>query len=100
MILPVRLFKGWILMTELTTTKMSSKGQVVIPEDIRKRLGLEAGSQFIVVADKDAVILKTISPPSMAEFDELIRKARRQARKASVMQSDIDKAIAAVPGRR
>ena len=87
-------------MAELATTKMSSKGQVVIPEDIRKRLGLEAGSQFIVVAGKDAVILKTISPPSMAEFDELIRKARRQARKASVMQSDIDKAIAAVPGSR
>jgi AbrB family looped-hinge helix DNA binding protein len=87
-------------MAELATIKMSSKGQVVIPEDIRKRLGLEAGSQFIVVAGKDAVILKTISPPSMAEFDELIRKARRQVRKASVTQSDIDKAIAAVRGRR
>jgi AbrB family looped-hinge helix DNA binding protein len=87
-------------MAELATIKMSSKGQVVIPEDIRKRLGLEAGSQFIVVAGKDAVILKTISPPSMAEFDELIRKARRQTRKASVTQSDIDKAIAAVRGRR
>ena len=53
-----------------------------------------------IVAGKDAVILKTISPPSMAEFDELIRKARRQARKASVTQSDIDKAIAAVRDRR
>ena len=87
-------------MAELATTKMSSKGQVVIPEDIRKRLGLKAGSQFIVVAGKDAVILKTISPPSMAEFDELIRKARRQARKASVTQSDINKAITTVRGRR
>jgi len=87
-------------MAELATTKMSSKGQVVIPEDIRKRLGLEAGSQFIVVAGKDAVILKTISPPSIAEFDELIRKARRQARKASVTPSDIDKAIAAIRSRR
>ena len=60
-------------MAELATTKMSSKGQVVIPEDIRKRLGLEAGSQFVVIAGKDAVILKTISPPSMDEFDELIQ---------------------------
>ena len=87
-------------MTELATTKMSSKGQVVIPEDIRKRLGLEAGSQFVVVAGKDAVILKTISPPSMDEFDGLIREARRQARKASMKQSDIKEAIAEVRGRR
>ena len=87
-------------MTELATTRMSSKGQVVIPEDIRKRLGLEAGSQFVVVAGKDAVILKTISPPSMDEFDGLIREARRQARKAGMKQSDIKEAIAEVRGRR
>ena len=87
-------------MAELATTKMSSKGQVVIPERIRKRLGLEAGSQFIVVAGKDAVILKTISPPSLDEFDELIRKARRQARKAGMQRSDIKKAITEVRGRR
>jgi AbrB family looped-hinge helix DNA binding protein len=87
-------------MTEIATTRMSSKGQVVIPEDIRKRLGLEAGSQFIVVAGKDAVILKTISPPSMDEFDELIRKARRQARKAGMKRSDIKKTVAEVRGHR
>jgi len=87
-------------MTEIATTRMSSKGQVVIPEDIRKRLGLEAGSQFIVVAGRDAVILKTISPPSMDEFDELVRKARRQARKAGMKRSDIKKAVAEVRGRR
>jgi len=79
---------------------MSSKGQVVIPEEIRKRLGLEAGSQFVVVAGKDAIILKTISPPSMDEFDTLIREARRQARKTSIKQSDINKTIAEVRGRR
>ena len=87
-------------MTELATTKMSSKGQVVIPEDIRKRLRLEAGSQFVVVAGKDAVILKTISPPSMAEFDDLLREARQQARKAGMKLSDIEDAIAEVRRRR
>lgn len=68
-------------MSELATTKMSSKGQVVIPEDIRKRLGLEAGSQFVVVAGKDAIILKTISPLSIDKFDELIKTARRKRAK-------------------
>ncbi|MET0064243.1 MAG: AbrB/MazE/SpoVT family DNA-binding domain-containing protein [Candidatus Thiodiazotropha endolucinida] len=87
-------------MAEIATTRMSSKGQVVIPEEIRKRLGLEAGSQFVVVAGKDAVILKTISPPSMDEFDSLIRKARKQARKAGMKRSDINKTIAEVRGNR
>ena len=87
-------------MAGIATTKMSSKGQVVIPGDIRKRLGLKAGSQFIVVAGKGAVILKTISPPSMDEFDELVQKARRQARKAGIKQSDIKEAVAEVRGHR
>ena len=87
-------------MAELATTRMSSKGQVVIPESIRKRLGLEAGSQFVVVAGKDAVILKTIAPPSLDEFDTLIRKARRQAREAGMKRSDIKKAVAEARGRR
>jgi len=86
-------------MTKFATTRMSSKGQVVIPEDIRKRLKLEAGSQFIVVAGKDAVILKTISPPSMDEFESMIRTARQQAIEAGMKRSDINKAIAEVRDR-
>ena len=72
---------------------MSSKGQVVIPEGIRKRLGLKAGAQFVVVGDKDVVILKAISPPSMEDFDTLISEARRQAKKAGMKQSDITNAL-------
>ena len=81
-------------MPEWTTTKMSSRGQVVIPEEVRKRLGLKPGAQFVVVGQKDTVILKVISPPSMQEFDGLIREARRKARLASLKRSDIAAAIA------
>jgi AbrB family looped-hinge helix DNA binding protein len=87
-------------MVNLATTKMSSKGQVVIPEDIRKRLKLKAGSQFVVVGEDDMVILKAISPPSMEEFDALIAEARRQARQAGLKQSDVAAAIAKVRGRK
>ena len=83
-------------MTALATTKMSSKGQVVIPEDIRKRLGFKAGAQFVVVGEKDVVILKAISPPSMEQFDTLIAEARKQARQANMKRSDIADAIAKV----
>ena len=87
-------------MSSLATTKMSSKGQVVIPEDIRKRLNLKTGSQFVVVGDKDVVILKSISPPSLEGFNALITKARKQAKKAGMKRSDIKTAIAKVRGKR
>jgi len=87
-------------MPTLTTTRMSSKGQVVIPEEIRDRLGLQSGTQFVVVGDRDVVILKAISTPSMREFDDLIVQARQQARKSRLKRSDVDAAIAKVRGRK
>ncbi|MFC1540825.1 AbrB/MazE/SpoVT family DNA-binding domain-containing protein [Candidatus Latescibacterota bacterium] len=86
-------------MSIIDTTKMSSKGQVVIPENIRKKLGLTAGSQFIVVGNKDGIILKSISAPSMSEFDSLIRQARKQAKKAGLKQTDIQKLVAQARGK-
>ena len=81
-------------MSVIETTKMSSKGQVVIPENIRKRLGLGPGSQFIVVGDKDVVILKTITAPPLNEFNILVDKARSQAKKAGLKKADIPDIIA------
>jgi AbrB family looped-hinge helix DNA binding protein len=87
-------------MPNVATTRMSSKGQVVIPEDIRKQLKLKAGSQFVVVGKNDVVILKTISAPAMEEFDSLVTAARKQAKQAGMKQSDVAAAIAKVRGRR
>ena len=78
-----------------STTKMSSKGQVVIPEEIRDQLGLVPGTQFVVVGDRDVVILKALAPPSLSEFDGLIGEARRQAKQAKMKRSDIQKAVQA-----
>jgi AbrB family looped-hinge helix DNA binding protein len=83
-------------MAGVSTTKLSSKGQVVIPESIRKKLHLKTGAQFVVVADKDVVILKNISAPSLDEFDNLIAKARRSAKEAGLKKADIKDAIAKV----
>jgi AbrB family looped-hinge helix DNA binding protein len=84
----------------LATTKMSSKGQVVIPEDIRKRLNLKEGAQFVVVGQDGVVILKAITEPSIDEFDALIQQARSQAKLAGLKRADIDSAVARVRGRK
>jgi AbrB family looped-hinge helix DNA binding protein len=86
-------------MAPVATTKLSSKGQVVIPEEVRNQLGLKAGDQFVVVGEGDAVILKTITLPSIRDFDAIIEKARKQARATRMKRSDIAKAIVKVRGR-
>lgn len=87
-------------MADIATTKMSSKGQVVIPENIRKQLNLKAGAQFVVVGEKDIVILKSIAPPSLDEFDALIAEARRKGRQAGIKNSDINDAILKIRGKK
>lgn len=81
-------------MTSIATTKLSSKGQVVIPEEIRQRLGLKEGTSFVVLGDRDVVILKTIAPPALAEFDDLVHRARSAARKAGMKPADVKRAVA------
>lgn len=41
-------------------TKVSDKGQVVIPKEIRDKLGFVEGAKLIVVATEDAVVLQRV----------------------------------------
>ncbi|MEJ2351854.1 MAG: AbrB/MazE/SpoVT family DNA-binding domain-containing protein [Anaerolineales bacterium] len=87
-------------MDTFATTRMSSKGQVVIPETIRKKLNLQPGAQFIVVGKDDVVILKAITAPEMESFDKLIQEARQQAKEAGLTRKDIADAVLRARGRR
>jgi len=44
----------------IDVTKVSDKGQVVIPKEIRDKLGFKEGTRLIVVATEDAVVLQRI----------------------------------------
>jgi AbrB family looped-hinge helix DNA binding protein len=87
-------------METLATTRMSSKGQIVIPEAIRKQLNLKPGAQFVVVGEDDVLILKTIIAPSMDAFDTLIQQARQQAKLVDLKRTDISSAVSKVRGRK
>ena len=87
-------------MATVATTTLSSKGQVVIPEDVRIALGLEPGAQFVVMGDGDVVILKRIEAPTRGDFRALTAKVRKQARRAGLKPTDVQKAIRKVRQRR
>ena len=84
----------------LATTRMSSKGQVVIPETLRLELGLTAGVQFLVLGHGDTVMLKVIHAPSEDEFNAALTMVRQRATTAGRKRSDIPKVIADVRSRK
>ena len=86
-------------MAGYATTRLSSKGQVVIPEEIRNDLGLSEGDQFVVIGEGDAVILKTITPPKIEEFHKLLGQARSSANRAGIKRTEVKSAIAKVRNR-
>jgi len=90
-ILPVRL--SGATMSDPSTTTLSSKGQVVIPEEIRERLGLKAGAQFVVLGDKDVVIFKILQPPAKRDFTALVQQARQAAKQTGMRRADIATAV-------
>ena len=87
-------------MASLATTRLSSKGQVVIPEEVREKLRLVPGVQFVVVGEGDVVILKVISPPSMGDFDRMIAQVRTQARRSQLRKRDVAAAVSRVRARK
>jgi AbrB family looped-hinge helix DNA binding protein len=97
LILPVRLEN---FMAAYATTKLSSKGQIVIPEDIRDSMHLKEGDQFVVIGQGDTVILKAITPPSRREFQGLMAEASGQAKKAGMKKADVAAAIKKVRRKR
>ena len=56
-------------------TKVSSKGQVVIPKEIRERLGILPGEKIIVMTRNDEIVLKKARRLSLEELSEKIAGA-------------------------
>jgi AbrB family looped-hinge helix DNA binding protein len=61
-------------MVEIETTKMSSKGQIVIPSNFRKHI--KEGDTLLVMKNKDQIIIKLASAmdKQMAEDLEFARR--------------------------
>ena len=81
-------------------TNMSSKGQVVIPNEFRKSLGLTAGSRLAVFTDGSNLMFKPVQLPKVEDFESLLRESRKAARAAGLKRSDIRKIIKKVRSER
>jgi len=81
----------------IETIKMSSKGQVVIPQDIREEIHAKEGTIFAVLGGKDTIILKRIGLPSkeelINEFKRIAKEGSKRSRELGIRESDVSNII-------
>ncbi len=80
-------------METFEVTKLSSKGQIVLPQAIRKRLELIEGAQFMVLGERDMIILKRLELPAKEQVRKLMKESRAYAKRVGLKKSDLSKAI-------
>jgi len=87
-------------MSAVELTKLSSKGQVVIPQHLRDELGLTEGQTFAVLGKEDTIILKKVAIPSPKEvFERLHTWGVKFAAKKGLKEADLQEAIKRSRGR-
>ena len=57
-------------------TRLSSRGQIVIPEVTRKVIGLRTGTKFAIFTDGKNILLQPLAAPDVAGFKKIIAEAK------------------------
>ena len=86
-------------MSEVEFTKISSKGQVVIPQNIREGMKLKPGTPLAVIEKNGAILLKKIEMPKIKSWEDTTKPFREAAKKSGFTRSDLDRIIEEVKGR-
>lgn len=66
--------------------KVSSRGQIAIPSDIRLRLGLHDGSKVLFFLEDDALLMKKVVPSSFAELTKPLRMTKKKISEGQVTE--------------
>ena len=74
--------------------KMSPKGQLVVPQEIRMQENFKPRDRFIAVPIKNGVVFKRLNLNMKAEFTSLSKELTEQFRKRKVTGQDVKEAVA------
>ena len=74
--------------------QMDSRGQIVIPKDIRIELGLEEGTGFYAYTITDeGLLLKKIKPEVLGENKDILEKLTKKAGRIGIDKKNIDRSV-------
>lgn len=66
-----------IILTMINTVRVSSRGQIVIPEEVRNHFGIKEGSKLILIQRDDSLIF---------EKEEIVTKKLSELEKAEIIK--------------
>jgi len=64
---------------------VSSRGQIAIPSDIRKELGIEEGTKMLFILEDDTVLMKKVTKDSFADLTKPLRQAKKKIKEEDVV---------------
>lgn len=83
-------------MRDMDTTKLSSKGQIVLPKSVREAHGWGPGTEFVIESTPDGVRLRAKAPFPRTQLAEVFGSVthRGPARSLADMDAGIGTAVA------
>jgi bifunctional DNA-binding transcriptional regulator/antitoxin component of YhaV-PrlF toxin-antitoxin module len=79
---------------DVEIVKMSEKGQLVVPQDIRELANLNTGERFVAFPVQDGVLFKKVNIPKVkVDLESLAKEVESQFKKRKVHRSDVKEAV-------
>lgn len=72
---------------------VSSKGQISIPVEMRRKMAIRTGDKLVAYSNGDTIMLKTLKLPSVEEFDAMLSKAQQWASSVGYREEDVNDII-------
>ena len=83
-----------VIIMQVELTRISEKGQVVIPSSLRREMGIKKSDQFLIFGEDGTVILKKIEKPAIKKtFDEIAKPLQNAAKQLRLNKTDLKNAI-------
>jgi bifunctional DNA-binding transcriptional regulator/antitoxin component of YhaV-PrlF toxin-antitoxin module len=80
--------------SDIEFVKMSDKGQLVVPQEIRESANLNPGQKFVAFPLSDGVLFKKVEMPKVKlDFEALAKDVETQFKKNQVKKSDVTEAV-------
>ena len=71
--------------------RLSSKGQLVIPQEMRESLGVEAGDELVLHLLDEHLLLAEVPEPS--PFEQAFARLERHVRDRGITREDVEAAV-------